>query len=264
MPAAYRSCMEDPRVGPVEDNLDAFLERVIRSGAFETGTDPDVWNYWCDVPFPLFNAIGAARFAPGSVDRRAHEVVKPYLERGLPFMWWATPRGHAEELEPVLTGLGLACESVPGMYRELDGDVDPQVPSGVTLEEVGGDELIPTMVAGFGMPETVREPLGRFVAALPPEQVGHLVARLDGRPVACGTLWLTGRTAGLYNIATVEDARGRGIGYAVTAALMNLGRQRGATHAILHASAMGRSLYQCLGFEPVCVVPQFVWMPPAG
>ena len=254
--------MEDPRGGPVEDNLDAFLESVIRSGAFETGTDPDVWNYWCDVPFPLFNAIGAARFARGTVERRAQEVVKPYLERGLPFMWWATPSGHAEELGPVLTELGLAGDPVPGMYRELGGAVDPNVPSGVTLEEVGGDELIPTMVAGFGMPEMVCEPLGRFVAALPPEQVGHLLARLDGRPVACGSLWLTGRTAGLYNIATLDEARGRGIGYAVTAALANLGVDRGATHAILHASQTGRPLYERLGFEQVCITPQYIWIPP--
>jgi GNAT superfamily N-acetyltransferase len=254
--------MTDPRIAPVEDNLDGYLESLIRSGAFATGSDPDVWNYWSDVPFPLFNAIGAARFAPGTLERRAREVVQPYLSRGLPFMWWATPSGHADELEPVLAELGLACDPVPGMYVELDGPLEPDVPAGVTFEEVSEEPLIPLMMAGFEMPDLVREPLRKFVAAPPAERMVHLVARLDGRDVACGTLWLTGTTAGLYNIATLEEARGRGIGSALTTALMRIGRQRGATYAVLHSSPAGRSVYGRLGFTEVCVVPQFVWLPP--
>ena len=255
--------MEDPRVAPVEDNLDAFLECLTRSGTFETGSDPDVSNYWSDVPFPLFNAIGAARFAPGTVERRAHEVVAPYFDRGLPFMWWATPSGHAVELEPVLAGLGLQREPTPGMYRSLEDPVDARIPRGVTIEEVGDDDLVTTMLAGFGMPDFLREPLLGFSTALPPEQVGNLVATLGGKAIACGTVWQTATTAGLYNIATLDGFRGRGIGYAVTAGLLNLARQRGATHAVLHSSQMGRPVFERLGFEQVCVTPQFVWMPPA-
>src|SRR4051812_33296050 len=83
----YRSPMSDSRVAPVEDNLDAFLATVVRSGAFHTGSDPDVSTYWSDVAFPLLNGIGAARFAPGRVEERAREVVAPYVDRGLPFIW---------------------------------------------------------------------------------------------------------------------------------------------------------------------------------
>jgi GNAT superfamily N-acetyltransferase len=256
--------MEDHRIAPVEDNLDAFFEYLIRTDGFESGSDPDVSSYWSDIPFPLFNAIGAARFAPGTVEARAREVVAPYLDRGLPFMWWATPSGHAVELEPVLTGLGLRCEPIPGMFRPLDGPIDVRIPPGVTLEQVGDDDLVSMMLPGFGMPEQLRAPLLEFVAALPPEQVGNLVATLDGEAVACGTVWQTGTTAGLYNIATLEEFRGRGIGYAVTAALLDLGHERGATQAILHSSPIGRPVYERLGFEQVCLTPQFLWMPAAS
>ena len=254
--------MTDPRVAPVEDNLDAFLVALVGAGLFSTGSDPDVLNYWSDVAFPLFNGIGRARFAPGSVATRAREVVAPYVERGLPFLWWATPSGHAEELTPVLTGLGMTCEPVPGMFTALDGAVADRLPDGVRLREVPALEMIPVMVEGFGMPEELVPEFGTFVAGLDPTSVVNLVALLDGEEVACGTMLQTGPTAGLYNIATVERARGRGIGYAVTAALMDAGRRRGATHAVLHASEQGRPVYERLGFEEVCVVPQFVWMPP--
>jgi GNAT superfamily N-acetyltransferase len=93
-----------------------------------------------------------------------------------------------------------------------------------------------------------------------PEAI-NVVGSLDGRPVACGTAYLTGPTAGLYNIATLEDVRSRGVGYAVTTALMELARAAGAEHAILHATDTGRPVYERAGFVEVCQVPQYVWMP---
>jgi GNAT superfamily N-acetyltransferase len=254
--------MRDSRVAPVEDNLDAFLESIVRSGEFSAGSDTDVWTYWSEVAFPLFNGIGRARFATGSVESRARDVVASFVRRGLPFIWWATPSGHGEELMPVLARLGMACGHVPGMFTELGAPVPDRAPAGVTLREVSVGELVPVMVAGFGIPDGLEPHFHKFLAGLDPGAMVNVVAGVDGEDVACGTLWQTGRTAGLYNIATVERARGRGIGYAVTAALMNAGRARGATHAILHASQQGRPVYERLGFEKVCPTQQFVWTPP--
>jgi GNAT superfamily N-acetyltransferase len=254
--------MGDARVRPVEENLDAFLESLVTSGEFDAGSDPDVWSYWSDVAFPLFNGIGRARFAPGTVESRAREVVASFVQRGLPFMWWATPSGHAEELVPVLGDLGMGCELVPGMFTALDGEIDQRTPRGVTLREVPGAEMVEVMVAGFAMPMDLVPAFHKFLAGLDPTQMVNVVAAVDGEDVGCGTMLQTGETAGLYNIATVDKARGRGVGYAVTAALMNAGRARGATHSILHASAQGLPVYQRLGFEEVCMTRQFVWMPP--
>ena len=72
---------------------------------------------------------------------------------------------------------------------------------------------------------------------------------------------MTGTTAGIYNIATTPSARRRGIGYAVTARLMNVARARGCTEAVLMASALGRPTYERLGFVEVCQTPQYVWLP---
>ena len=90
----------------------------------------------------------------------------------------------------------------------------------------------------------------------------HLLAWDGDRAVGCGTVFLDAGTAGVYNIAVLESARGRGIGYAVTAALMNVGVAAGCTNAVLHASELGRPVYERLGFEEVCQTPQWIWMPP--
>ena len=68
-------------------------------------------------------------------------------------------------------------------------------------------------------------------------------------------------TADGYNIATLEPARGRGIGSAVTAALLAEGRAGGRTASILHAWPLGLPVYQRLGFAAVCRMPQYVWVP---
>lgn len=258
--------MTDPRIAPVEDSLESFARALATSPLLTAGPERDVVTYHLDRPFPLFNAISGARFAPGTVEQRAREVVAPYLTRGLPCLWWATPSGHAAELEPVLTGLGFASEPVPGMYVDLDGPVDPRLPDDTTIDAVGSDrldDLLPVFLDGYGIPHDFAPEFGTLFEEL----VGghgmlHVLASVDGRPLAGGSAWFTGDTAGLYNISTLEEARGRGLGYAVTAALMNLARDRGCTHAVLHASEMGRPVYERLGFVEVCQVPQFVWMPP--
>ena len=135
-----------------------------------------------------------------------------------------------------------------------------------SIEPVGAsrlDELLRVFLEGFEIPEDFAPEFAALYSALLDDGLLHVLATLDGHPVAGGSVWVTGSTAGLYNISTLEQSRGRGIGYAVTAALMNLGRDLGCTHAVLHASESGRPVYERLGFTEVCQVPQFVWMPPS-
>jgi GNAT superfamily N-acetyltransferase len=257
--------MPDPRIAPVEDNLVDFFESVGQSPIVTTNPDPDVSGYYSDRPFPLLNAITGAHFAEGQVERRAGEVLDAYLDRGLPFLWWTTPSGHAEELAPVLSGAGLVRVDVPGMYVALEAPVDPRTPVGVEVREVEPDELpasVRLVSQGFEIPEAFEADFEEAFELLVANGAIQVTAWLDGQPVAAGTVWRSGSTAGLYNIATLDHLRGRGIGYALTATLMELARERGCDHAILHSSPDGLPVYERLGFVEVCQVPQYLWLPP--
>ena len=81
----------------------------------------------------------------------------------------------------------------------------------------------------------------------------HLLGRLDGRPVATASVLLDGGIAGVYDVSTVPGARRRGIGTALTVAALQLGRADGYEIAFLQPSAMGRRLYERLGFRECCV-----------
>ncbi len=91
---------------------------------------------------------------------------------------------------------------------------------------------------GSGIPEDV---MGAMVddRHLADPDVTIYVGYTDGEPVSAGLGLRTGRTIGVYNIATVERARRRGLGAAMTARVVADGAAAGCDVAILHASPMG-------------------------
>jgi ribosomal protein S18 acetylase RimI-like enzyme len=80
---------------------------------------------------------------------------------------------------------------------------------------------------------------------------GHYIGYLDGEAVATSTLVATHRTAGIFNVATRPDFRGRGIGEAMTWACVRRGAEMGCVMAALQASEMGRPVYERMGFRLV-------------
>ncbi len=77
------------------------------------------------------------------------------------------------------------------------------------------------------------------------------VAIAGEEPVGCGELFLSEghAVAGLHMISVLEKWRRRGIGSAITTALLMAGRKAGAGQAVLLASAMGKTVYSRQGFE---------------
>ncbi len=84
--------------------------------------------------------------------------------------------------------------------------------------------------------------------------VVYVTATLDGRPVGVGRGVLDGEWLGVYSMATLPAARGRGAATAVLAALARWSAGLGARRAYLQVeehSVAARRLYAALGFLPV-------------
>ncbi|MEE1785844.1 GNAT family N-acetyltransferase [Streptomyces sp. SP17BM10] len=162
-----------------------------------------------------------------------------------------------------LTGLGAVRMPVmPVMVREpgslgRDGRALPYVwdaPGGGSLtvdEVVDGDALADAEhVVVDGFPQPARQPWKRG-EAVPPRLLHDRgcrvwLGRLDGTPAGACLTYDDGRATGVYWLATLPSARGRGVARAVMeTALTAVRPDRPAT---LVATAAGEPLYRRLGF----------------
>lgn len=97
-------------------------------------------------------------------------------------------------------------------------------------------------------------------AGLLAENVVAYIAYVDDKPVSIAMTIVSDRVAGIYWVGSVEQARGKGLGWVVTAAATNAGFDLGADIASLQASPMGKPIYERMGYETL--FDYQLWMSP--
>ena len=168
--------------------------------------------------------------------------------------------GIDDRFIPTLTQAGLAPAAeetpMPGMVAfPIDHDAiaehaSPELEIRRVTDAAGVDAHRQDVTAGFGSDPAVA--LGTACPdLLERPECAVYVGYTDGEPVVSGLGWLTGRTAGVYSIATIKSARRRGYGAAMTARAVADGVVAGCDVAALQASEMGRPIYERLGFRTV-------------
>ena len=131
------------------------------------------------------------------------------------------------------------------------------------VDEATVAAYVEVLAAGFGMPLDLAASL--FGAPLLLESPGFtgFLGTLHGEPVATSGVYVTGDTAGVYNVAPIEAARGRGVGAALTWASALAGREAGAARSILQASEMGEPVYARMGYATPARYRQFEGVTPS-
>lgn len=210
------------------------------------------------LPIPLFNPA----LVTGTVDdpeATLADIAAHYGELGSPYTVY-----FLDELTPGLSAVAEAAGMVEHWQPPLMvlDPIRPAPPSGVDgleVEVVDGanlDDYSATLAGGFGMPKVLAD---AFLGSGPHEIEGLtlFLARLESEPVAASAVFLTDDVAGVYNVATLPEARGKGVGAAVTWAAVEAGRTAGGTVAILQASGAGEPVYARMGFTTPARYRQF-------
>lgn len=210
-------------------------------------------------------ALGFARVLTTSVSGDAFEHVlsrcRSLLSPAARLEWVAGYEYSPTDLPQRLDAAGFRrTGSMPAMAVEIENVADWRSfgPPGLRLDRIVSsddldDRLAPVLAAHFGPDSNfLAAILGAYRAAGFDDDALflHLVGSVDDGPVeVVGTAWVAGGAIGLGAIATLKESRGRGLGSAMTAALATSDLGSEVDMSVLHATPMGRPVYERLGFR---------------
>jgi GNAT superfamily N-acetyltransferase len=192
------------------------------------------------------NAVAAGRLP--LAEKLAH-VEAHYRRAALPPVFRITPYTLPAALDAALDAAGYAAmDESRVMWRTLDGATP--APSDAGLRALGAAAFVDAV-------GRLRDSPAAIVAA-ERERVLHcalpsrfLACVADGRIVACGCVIVDDDAAGIFNMVTAGDVRGRGHATAILGALLAHAHAAGARLAYLQVdagNAPARRLYARAGF----------------
>ena len=207
------------------------------------------------------------RFSPGAAKRaRCINAVAPgvlpladklarceavYADAGLPVVARITPFSQPPQLDAALEARGYLRHDDTEV--QLLRDLPPlAVPAGggFSVERIGPVRFAQIAGALRQAPLALREAHAERLANAPVPFTGFLLKR-DGELLVCGQHAIEGDLVGLYDIYTVDAARGQGLAGRLCIEMLNHARSFGARHAYLQvetANAPAQAVYRRLGF----------------
>jgi GNAT superfamily N-acetyltransferase len=181
--------------------------------------------------------------------------------------WLAEESVPAEEIKQYLLSHGLTSNESFGANMAVDMMSVPEdlpLPTGLEIVRVEDKETLQEWIhvasLGFGVAEEFEEVwYDFFVEAVFEQPFWTYLALLNGRPVGTSQLFLSAGVAGIYNVTCVPEARGQGIGAAITQAPLLDARAIGYRVGILQASKLGYPVYRRLGFQDFGKMSVYLW-----
>jgi GNAT superfamily N-acetyltransferase len=253
-----------------EQNMRGFFRLFRRWPRAEVHDGPDLLYTLTDIPFSVFNAVIDAQLDHPHVEKAIEAAIARAEARNVPMFWITGPSTMPADLGESLIAHGFVHEQdEPQMAVALqEMNEDLPAPPGLKIERVRDFNTLTRWCwvynTGFGMPaftEPIWLELFRSIGLDAKGPMCHFLGRVDGVPVAASSLLLAGGVAGVGAVTTLPDTRRRGIGTAMTLAVLREGRALGYRFGVLGASDMGVGLYRRIGFGEVCRINEYAWKP---
>jgi GNAT superfamily N-acetyltransferase len=197
------------------------------------------------------NAVAPGRQPP---ERKLELARETYAQADLPLIVRITPFTQPHGLDSLLDSMGMhTLDDTRVMVRPVLEDLgDHGLPPGLSIHRVGHEQFAQAVGGLRGSTLAQRQAHAQRLALSPVPFEGYVARRDDdGGLLACGQFALENELAGLYDVFTAPEARGRGLAQALCRRLLALARQRGGRVGYLQVEGdneAARSVYRRLGF----------------
>jgi GNAT superfamily N-acetyltransferase len=255
----------------LEHNYEASLSAIVSaSGTLQR--DDELTVGLSRIPGRAFNGVFRAQLRPDRTPDQIAALVaatlRQFADAGCPMRWFVGPSTTPPDLGTYLVAAGLtAVGDHPAMGIELAIAPDEPTPPDLRIEPVSSLEAALTWARvsteGFGGALPGDDSAVRvFASAVLSSPSQHIyLGWQGGEAVAtCAACYAAG-VVGLYSIATLPQARRRGVGRAMTLAALREARAQGYRVGVLESSEIGEPVYTSVGFRKVCSMPGFIWSP---
>jgi len=254
----------------IEANLierSLYLPRTL--GGAVRGPNP-LW-FVTGAAMPTSNGVVKAQLEPQALDEGIRDVLTPFKAQARPLTWWVGPSTAPGDLGKHLQRHGLIHNrDMMGMAAKLDALHASADLTGLKLTPVHDHTALSQwyQMLMLGFPISFNQAHFDALAAISLGEVDPLqnyVGWLDGKIVAISSLFLGGGVAGLYNLVTHPEARGKGIGAWMTVQTFEQARQRGYQVGTLQTTYPNAlRLYHRLGFQVYCKIGIYRYPGPNG
>ena len=246
-------------------SLNAFFRQLTYSAKVNASDTGGLLRWRTAIPHPWFNGVLSSRAPSGDESATIQEQVAYFHLQGVSsFTWWLEVGLSEDDWAAQLLPHGFKINrEPPGMVcdlKELPASIP--TPSGFTIQTVNDPSMLKVwsdvFCNGYGLPGSfIRPSYELFESFGLRDNIRHYLGILDKVPVATASILYSNGIAGIYNVAVLEQARGQGLGAAITLAPLLEARLQGYSLGALQSSEMGFNVYRRLGFRKVCDVTHF-------
>ena len=220
------------------------------------------------VPDHFMNLVVCTDLPSEGLDALIAGALAHFRSRNIRRLSWLAEEGlPATEIKNYLTSNSLTFDETFAIEMAADLTTIPEdlpSPNGLKIILVEDAKMLRDWIhvasIGFRVPEEFEKTwYDFFVEAVFDSRFRTYLALLNGQPVGTSQLFVSAGVAGIYNVTSIPEARGQGVGTAVTLAPLRDARLMDYRIGILQASEKGYRVYRRLGFQDLGKLSVYLW-----
>lgn len=262
--------MREKLLRQVRENFEAKAADVARiAEGMQVFQTPHFLRVDCGSASTTFNVVVTRDLEGADLADLVRDNLEYFRNKGYPAAFWVWDSPRSSELASHLREAGLGSDEMDvAMVADLSEESRSPIESSQGFEIQSARsrpqvELFGSILAElFGSSSESRHVYGYYrriaeqgLESFP--RLGLFLGFHRGTAVSTGALFLDGRHAGIYDLATRQAYRRRGFGTALFRHLLRRAVESGCSRGILQASPDGLEIYRRAGFRPVGEVHVF-------